>query len=107
MYWDLRLDNMLLDANSHIKLTDYGVCKEGLDPGDTTSTFCETPNYIAPEILWGAEYSFSMDRWTLGVLIFEMMAGWSPFGIFTDNSNMNTNDNNSSRLFWRSPLGFR
>ncbi|KAM9475008.1 protein kinase C zeta type isoform 1-T1 [Clarias gariepinus] len=92
IYRDLKLDNVLLDQDGHIKITDYGMCKEGIRPGDTTSTFCGTPNYIAPEILRGEDYGFSVDWWALGVLMFEMMAGRSPFDIMTDNPDMNTEE---------------
>uniref|UniRef100_UPI00358F7428 protein kinase C iota type-like isoform X1 n=1 Tax=Myxine glutinosa TaxID=7769 RepID=UPI00358F7428 len=94
VYRDLKLDNVLLDVDGHVKLTDYGMCKEGIRPGDTTSTFCGTPNYIAPEILRGEDYGFSVDWWALGVLMFEMMAGRSPFDIVgnADNPDQNTED---------------
>ncbi|KAM7361163.1 protein kinase C isoform 1-T3 [Cochliomyia hominivorax] len=79
IYRDLKLDNILLDQEGHCKLADFGMCKEGIMNGVLTTTFCGTPDYIAPEILKEQEYGASVDWWALGVLMYEMMAGQPPF----------------------------
>ncbi|CAB4005557.1 serine threonine- kinase N2-like isoform X3 [Paramuricea clavata] len=75
VYRDLKLDNLLLDAEGYVKIADFGLCKEGMGYGARTGTFCGTPEFLAPEVLTETSYTRSVDWWGLGVLIFEMLVG--------------------------------
>ncbi|CQB88216.1 putative serine/threonine-protein kinase [Chlamydia trachomatis] len=80
VYRDLKPENILLDANGHIALCDFGLSKADLNMDGTTNTFCGTTEYLAPEVLLDEQgYTKMVDFWSLGVLIFEMTCGWSPF----------------------------
>ncbi|KAK2809589.1 hypothetical protein FQN50_003643 [Emmonsiellopsis sp. PD_5] len=80
VYRDLKPENILLDANGHIALCDFGLSKANLTKNQTTNTFCGTTEYLAPEVLLDEQgYTKMVDFWSLGVLVFEMCCGWSPF----------------------------
>jgi len=79
IYRDLKLENLLLDKDGHIKIADFGLCKEDIQWGNFTKTFCGTPEYLAPEVLEDNDYGRSVDWWGVGVVMYEMMVGRLPF----------------------------
>ncbi|KAF5272341.1 hypothetical protein FQR65_LT17461 [Abscondita terminalis] len=79
VYRDLKTENMVLDKNGHIKLVDFGLCKEGVGYGKRTYTFCGTPEYMAPEVITDVEYGQAVDWWGLGIVMYEMICAQLPF----------------------------
>ncbi|XP_040298230.1 RAC-beta serine/threonine-protein kinase [Bufo bufo] len=79
VYRDIKLENLMLDKDGHVKITDFGLCKEGITDGATMRTFCGTPEYLAPEVLEDNDYGRAVDWWGLGVVMYEMMCGRLPF----------------------------
>jgi len=78
VYRDLKPENILIDGEGHITITDFGLSKE-INPEEGTSTFCGTPEYLAPEVLKGQGHGTAVDWWSLGTLIYEMLTGLPPF----------------------------
>ena len=75
MYRDLKLENILIDNDGHIKLCDFGLTSTIR----TTNTICGTPEYLAPEIILKKGYSNEVDIWALGVVFYELVTGFAPF----------------------------
>ncbi|EAW13932.1 serine/threonine-protein kinase [Aspergillus clavatus NRRL 1] len=98
IYRDLKPENILLDYTGHIALCDFGLCKLDMKDEDRTNTFCGTPEYLAPELLLGNGYTKSVDWWTLGVLLYEMLTGLPPF--------YDENTNDMYRKILQEPLTF-
>uniref|UniRef100_A0A1I7YRN9 non-specific serine/threonine protein kinase n=1 Tax=Steinernema glaseri TaxID=37863 RepID=A0A1I7YRN9_9BILA len=79
VYRDLKPENILLDIDGHVKLTDFGLCKEQMTAESRTHSFCGTVEYMAPEVVGRRGHSFAADWWSLAVLMFEMITGSLPF----------------------------
>ncbi|TPX40982.1 hypothetical protein SeMB42_g05796 [Synchytrium endobioticum] len=95
VYRDLKPENILLDSTGHIKLADFGFAKV---VRETTSSFCGTPDYIAAEVVNSRPYTHAVDWWSLGVLIFELCSGKTPFG---DDTSERIYDNiQAGRIKW-------
>ena len=86
VYRDLKPENLLIDRKGYIKVIDFGFGKVLDEHPYRTFTFCGTPEYFAPEMMMGKGYAFSVDTWGIGILIFEMLYGYTPFADFEENN---------------------
>lgn len=75
---DLKLENILVAENGYIKIIDYGLAKI-LKNNEEATSFCGTPEYLAPEMLTKESYDKSVDWWAVGILMYEMLIGVTPF----------------------------
>jgi len=99
IYRDLKLEHIMFDATGHIKLIDFGFSKILTKETAKTKTELGSPSYLAPEVIKGKEYSFSVDWWALGILLHEMVLGYTPF---EENSHLRSNILcRNVRLPWR------
>ncbi|EEC10265.1 cAMP-dependent protein kinase catalytic subunit, putative [Ixodes scapularis] len=88
VYRDLKLDNLCIDSEGHVRIIDFGMCKLKVYRKQPRA-FCGTPEYMAPEIIRGLHYNQSVDWWSFGILTYEMLIGQSPF-----------NGTDEDELFW-------
>ncbi|CAH3040950.1 unnamed protein product [Porites lobata] len=104
IYRDIKLENILLDSDGHVVITDFGLSKEfsAANSGERAYSFCGTIEYMAPEVVKGGSrgHDKAVDWWSLGVLMYELLTGASPF---TVDGEKNSQSEISKRILYNSP----
>lgn len=75
----LKPENVLIDRDGYIKITDFGLSKQGIIDNHSAHSFCGTPEYLAPEVIDNLGHGKAVDWWSLGAIVFEMLTGLPPF----------------------------
>jgi len=79
IYRDLKPENVLVDREGYIKITDFGLSKQNILDNHSANSFCGTPEYLAPEIVENLGHGRAVDWWSLGAIVYEMLTGLPPF----------------------------
>lgn len=79
IYRDLKPENVIIDLEGYIRITDFGLSKDNIKDNQSAHSFCGTPEYLAPEILKKQGHGKAVDWWSLGAIVFEMLTGLPPF----------------------------
>jgi serum/glucocorticoid-regulated kinase 2 len=79
LFRDIKLENILFDLDGKLKITDFGLSKPDINEDEITYSYCGSPEYMAPEMLAKSGHSYEVDFYALGILLYELLFGRSPF----------------------------
>ncbi len=98
MHRDLKLENIMIDEIGYVKIIDYGLAKILSQGDELAQSYCGTPEYLSPEMVGQTGHDLTVDWWALGILIYEMVVGVTPF--YNKNRQVLTSKIKHSKVVW-------